>query len=229
MPRRDNLRKDNKNKTVPPKRLAELWWRHQITRNVRGPKQILPNQKWWRTFEKDQQCWTRTKKKHSTQNRVSLPRLKLLYKVLYEARDFRNHADPSHFSTANSRFSVRPQCRGMLGMLFFVRPRWLISRFSDFRLFSVFTLCVVQVLIPAEAAEPFVDVMARENCMQFMDLNEDVQMFQRKYTGDIVKLQEVERLVKMLEVVFPPMTSSNDNWISKRVFFFFFFFFFFAL
>ncbi len=35
--------------------------------------------------------------------------------------------------------------------------------------------------------------------MQFSDLNEDFQPFQRQYTSDIIKIQEIERQIKAIE------------------------------
>ena len=61
-------------------------------------------------------------------------------------------------------------------------------------------------------AEEFADEVARENCMEFTDLNEDFQPFQRQYTGDIIKVQEIERQIKSIEelLVSYRITVSTD-------------------
>ena len=44
------------------------------------------------------------------------------------------------------------------------------------------TLLLLQILLPSAVAEEFADQMARQDNMQFADLNEDFQPFQRQYT-----------------------------------------------
>eukprot|EP01083_Nonionella_stella_P046199 123694_1 len=66
-------------------------------------------------------------------------------------------------------------------------------------MFRSVDMSYLQVLLPSAVAEDFADQMAREDIMQFTDLNEDFQPFQRKYTGDIIHIQEIERQVKVME------------------------------
>eukprot|EP00486_Rosalina_sp_Unknown_P001219 CAMPEP_0201565984 /NCGR_PEP_ID=MMETSP0190_2-20130828/5465_1 /ASSEMBLY_ACC=CAM_ASM_000263 /TAXON_ID=37353 /ORGANISM="Rosalina sp." /LENGTH=318 /DNA_ID=CAMNT_0047984119 /DNA_START=69 /DNA_END=1022 /DNA_ORIENTATION=+ len=66
-------------------------------------------------------------------------------------------------------------------------------------MFRSVDMSYLQVLLPSAVAEEFADQMARQDIMQFTDLNEDFQPFQRKYTSDIIKIQEIERQVKIME------------------------------
>jgi len=66
-------------------------------------------------------------------------------------------------------------------------------------MFRSVDMSYLQILLPSAAAEEFADRMAREDLMQFTDLNEDLQPFQREYTKEIIKIQEIERQVKAIE------------------------------
>ena len=66
-------------------------------------------------------------------------------------------------------------------------------------MFRSVDLSYLQVLLPSAVAEEFADQMARQDIMQFTDLNADFQPFQRKYTGDIIKIQDIERQIKVME------------------------------
>ena len=66
-------------------------------------------------------------------------------------------------------------------------------------MFRSVDMSYLQVLLPNAVAEEFADQMARRDIMQFTDLNEDFQPFQRKYTTDIIKVQEIERQIKTME------------------------------
>ena len=66
-------------------------------------------------------------------------------------------------------------------------------------MFRSVDMSYLQVLLPSAVAEEFADQMARQDIMQFTDLNEDFQPFQRKYTSDIIKIQDTERQVKTME------------------------------
>jgi len=66
-------------------------------------------------------------------------------------------------------------------------------------MFRSVDMSYLQILLPSAVAEEFADKMARHDIMQFTDLNEDFQPFQRQYTGEIVRIQEIERQVKEME------------------------------
>lgn len=66
-------------------------------------------------------------------------------------------------------------------------------------MFRSVDMAYLQILLPSAAAEEFADRMAREDIMQFTDLNEDFQPFQRQYTKEIIRIQEIERQVKAIE------------------------------
>lgn len=66
---------------------------------------------------------------------------------------------------------------------------------------SMFRPCkmaLIQLYIPAEAAQPIVSELGDLGLVQFRDLNADVTMFQRAFTSDIRKLDEMERKVRFL-------------------------------
>eukprot|EP01084_Bolivina_argentea_P051002 93820_1 len=66
-------------------------------------------------------------------------------------------------------------------------------------MFRSVDMSYLQVLLPSAVASEFADQMARRDIMQFTDLNEDFQPMQRKYTSDIIKIQEIERQIKTME------------------------------
>jgi V-type H+-transporting ATPase subunit a len=66
-------------------------------------------------------------------------------------------------------------------------------------MFRSLDMSYLQVLVPSAVAEDFADLMARKDLMQFTDLNEDFQPFQRAYTSDIIKIQEIERRLRAIE------------------------------
>jgi len=57
----------------------------------------------------------------------------------------------------------------------------------------------LQILLPTEAGEPFVDWCGREGVMHFTDCNEDVPAHRRVHTKTIVCAQEAENLVENIE------------------------------
>ncbi|ETO32834.1 hypothetical protein RFI_04284 [Reticulomyxa filosa] len=81
----------------------------------------------------------------------------------------------------------------------------------------------IQIILPTAVAEEFADSVGREGCIQFTDLNEDVQPFQRPYTKDIVRIQEIERRVKDIEnqlkeykVVFDSQMTPSELCTHRR-------------
>jgi len=74
----------------------------------------------------------------------------------------------------------------------------------------------VQILLPAAIGEDFADRMGREGCMQFTDLNEDFQPFQRTYTSDIIKIQEIERQIKLLEELLNQYQIKFDSEVDAK-------------
>ncbi|ETO35821.1 hypothetical protein RFI_01243 [Reticulomyxa filosa] len=57
----------------------------------------------------------------------------------------------------------------------------------------------VQLILPLAVAEEFVDSIGREGLIEFTDLNAGLQPYQRQYTKDIMKTQEIERRIKEIE------------------------------
>eukprot|EP00484_Ammonia_sp_Unknown_P000463 CAMPEP_0197022794 /NCGR_PEP_ID=MMETSP1384-20130603/3605_1 /TAXON_ID=29189 /ORGANISM="Ammonia sp." /LENGTH=875 /DNA_ID=CAMNT_0042450897 /DNA_START=137 /DNA_END=2764 /DNA_ORIENTATION=- len=78
-------------------------------------------------------------------------------------------------------------------------------------MFRSVDMSYLQVLLPSAVAEEFADQMARRDIMQFTDLNEDFQPFQRKYTADIIKIQEIERQVKAMEELLDSYEIARDT------------------
>jgi len=78
-------------------------------------------------------------------------------------------------------------------------------------MFRSVDMSYLQILIPPAVAEDFADRMAREDIMQFTDLNEDFQPFQRKYTSDIIKIQDIERQVKVMEELLESYDIAHDT------------------
>jgi len=72
----------------------------------------------------------------------------------------------------------------------------------------------LQVLLPSACAEDFVDRISRDGSMQFTDLNETLQPFQRPYTGDIILVQDVERQVKGLEELLKEYKINVDTFLT---------------
>ena len=65
-------------------------------------------------------------------------------------------------------------------------------------------------------AEDFADEVARENCMEFTDLNEDFQPFQRQYTADIIKIQEIERKIKSIEEILDEYNIAKNSDVKSH-------------
>jgi len=65
--------------------------------------------------------------------------------------------------------------------------------------FRSLDMAYVQLLLPPAVSEEFIDAAGREECIQFTDLNEDVQPFQRPYTKEILRIQEIERRIRDIE------------------------------
>eukprot|EP01083_Nonionella_stella_P031073 85106_1 len=78
-------------------------------------------------------------------------------------------------------------------------------------MFRSVDMSYLQVLLPNAVAEEFADQMARRDIMQFTDLNEDFQPFQRKYTSDIMTIQEIERQVKIMEELLDSYEVFHDT------------------
>lgn len=57
----------------------------------------------------------------------------------------------------------------------------------------------IEILLPAEACEPFVDWCGQEGVMHFIDCNEDIHAHHRVHTKTIVRAQEAETLVENIE------------------------------
>lgn len=57
----------------------------------------------------------------------------------------------------------------------------------------------LQILLPPEAGEPFVDWCGREGVMHFVDLNEDILWRNRAHTKTIIRAQEAENMVENIE------------------------------
>jgi len=57
----------------------------------------------------------------------------------------------------------------------------------------------LQVIIPKGAAESFANEMCRRDIMMFVDLNENVQMFNRTYVKDITRINETERALANIQ------------------------------
>ena len=56
----------------------------------------------------------------------------------------------------------------------------------------------LQILLPIAVAEDFCDKIGRTELIEFTDLNEDFQPFQRRYTSDIIKIQGLENQLKAI-------------------------------
>eukprot|EP01084_Bolivina_argentea_P051004 93823_1 len=78
-------------------------------------------------------------------------------------------------------------------------------------MFRSVDMSYLQVLLPNAVAEEFADQMARRDIMQFTDLNEDFQPFQRKYTSDIMTIQEIERQLNTMEEVLDSYEVFHDT------------------
>jgi len=78
-------------------------------------------------------------------------------------------------------------------------------------MFRSVDMSYLQILMPPAVAEEFADRMAREDIMQFTDLNEDLQPFQRKYTSDIIKIQDIERQIKVMEELLESYSIEHDT------------------
>ncbi|ETO27771.1 hypothetical protein RFI_09361 [Reticulomyxa filosa] len=65
--------------------------------------------------------------------------------------------------------------------------------------FRSLDMSYIQVMLPAAVAEEFVDFVGREACIQFIDLDEDLQPFHKPHTKDLVRIQEIERRIKDIE------------------------------
>jgi len=81
-------------------------------------------------------------------------------------------------------------------------------------MFRSVDMSYLQILLPAAIAEEFADQMARRDIMQFVDLNVDFQPFQRKYTSEIIEIQEVERQVKAMEEMLDSYGVPHDTAVS---------------
>ena len=71
----------------------------------------------------------------------------------------------------------------------------------------------MQSIVPEEAAREVAHEIATLQCVQFTDLQEHVNAFQRRYTRDIVRVQEVERRLAVLET---HLTARNIKF-ARRV------------
>ena len=87
----------------------------------------------------------------------------------------------------------------------------LVNRGYTRNMFRSVDMSYLQVLLPNAVAEEFADRMARNDIMQFTDLNEDFQPFQRQYTADIIKIQEIERQVKVMEELLDSYNVFHDT------------------
>jgi len=72
----------------------------------------------------------------------------------------------------------------------------------------------LQVLVPSAVSEEFADLMGREGCLEFTDLNEELQPFQRAFTADIIKIQEIERRLKSIEEALADYNVAYDGAIK---------------
>eukprot|EP00479_Gromia_sphaerica_P003813 TRINITY_DN14537_c0_g1_i1.p2 TRINITY_DN14537_c0_g1~~TRINITY_DN14537_c0_g1_i1.p2 ORF type:complete len:84 (+),score=14.64 TRINITY_DN14537_c0_g1_i1:38-253(+) len=61
------------------------------------------------------------------------------------------------------------------------------------------SMSYLQLLVPEEVALQFCNELGHASAMQFVDLNEGVQAFQRRYMKDIVRISDIERKVKNIE------------------------------
>lgn len=78
-------------------------------------------------------------------------------------------------------------------------------------MFRSVDMSYLQLFLPAAVAEEFADQIAREGCMQFTDLNKNIQPFQRQFTGDIIKIQEIERQAKAIEELLDTYDIPHDT------------------
>lgn len=60
------------------------------------------------------------------------------------------------------------------------------------------TMSYLRVLIPSEAAFAFVDELGKHDVMEFVDLNEGMQSFTRRYMKEIVRISDLERKVRLI-------------------------------
>jgi len=69
----------------------------------------------------------------------------------------------------------------------------------------------LQVLVPRDASESFADEMSRRDIMMFVDLNENVQMFQREYIKDITRINETERALRNVQSFFLEFEACTEE------------------
>eukprot|EP01083_Nonionella_stella_P064706 168913_1 len=72
----------------------------------------------------------------------------------------------------------------------------------------------LEMLIPSEAAHDFVNTVGHEESMDFVDLNTDLNAFDRRFMGDIVEIGELERLVRVMEGFLSTHEVKFDDFLS---------------
>lgn len=74
----------------------------------------------------------------------------------------------------------------------------------------------LQILLPTEAGESFVDYCGREGVMHFTDLNEDMNAHHRMHTKTIIRAQEAENLVEKIEANLTEYGVEFDGEVTKE-------------
>uniref|UniRef100_A0A6A7G341 V-type proton ATPase subunit a n=1 Tax=Hirondellea gigas TaxID=1518452 RepID=A0A6A7G341_9CRUS len=82
-------------------------------------------------------------------------------------------------------------------------------------LFRCEQMSYLQFHIPAESAPAFVSELGHQGTMQFVDLNEDLQSFDRRYMRDIVRINDIERQVKIIEGYLDSHDVEYDSFLSE--------------
>eukprot|EP01125_Pyxidicula_operculata_P014204 TRINITY_DN4727_c0_g1_i1.p1 TRINITY_DN4727_c0_g1~~TRINITY_DN4727_c0_g1_i1.p1 ORF type:complete len:936 (+),score=239.74 TRINITY_DN4727_c0_g1_i1:48-2810(+) len=67
---------------------------------------------------------------------------------------------------------------------------------------------LVQLILQVEAAHDTVDELGKLGCLQFNDLNHHVNAFQRNFVNEIKRMDELHRIIKLLEKAYRDLQES---------------------
>lgn len=81
-------------------------------------------------------------------------------------------------------------------------------------MFRSVDMTYLQILMPPAVAEEFADKVGRRDIMQFTDLNEHCLPIQRPYTSDIVKIQDTERQLRIMEELLESYSHEHETEVS---------------